>query len=52
LNDYISSEEIETIKKEYNNIVYNCGAEILSVTRILRNRIENPNVSKQNRRCI
>jgi NTE family protein len=46
MNDFISNDEIETIRKEYKNIVYNRGAEILSVTRILRNRIENPNVSK------
>lgn len=45
-DDIISNDEIETIKKEYKKIVHNRGAEILSVTRILRNRMENPNVSK------
>jgi len=38
--------EVEKIRKEYKNLVLNRGAEILSVTRILRSRIENPNVSK------
>jgi NTE family protein len=38
--------EVEKIRKEYKNLVHNRGAEILSVTRILRSRIENPNVSK------
>jgi len=46
MNDLISNDEIESIKKEYKKIVHNRGAEILSVTRILRNKIENPNVSK------
>ncbi|HYF99765.1 MAG TPA: patatin-like phospholipase family protein [Candidatus Saccharimonadales bacterium] len=44
--DFISTDEIESIRKEYKKLVHNRGAEILSVTRILRNRIENPNVSK------
>ena len=38
--------EVEKIRKEYKNLVHNRGAEILSVTRIIRNKIENPNVSK------
>jgi NTE family protein len=38
--------EVERIRKEYKNLVQNRGAEILSVTRILRNKIEYPNVSK------
>ncbi|WP_148687573.1 hypothetical protein [Candidatus Nitrosocosmicus hydrocola] len=42
----IPHDEKENIRKEYKNLVVNRGAEILSVTRILRNRIENPNVSK------
>ncbi len=46
-NDYIyTHNEVEKIRNEYKNLVYNRGAEILSVTRILRSRIENPNVSK------
>lgn len=42
---YIQNE-VEKIRKEYKNLVHNRGAEILSVTRILRKKIENPNVSK------
>jgi NTE family protein len=42
----LSEDEQNKIKKEYNSLVYNYGAEILSVTRIIRDRIENPNVSK------
>lgn len=42
----ILNDEKENIKKEYKNLVLNRGAEILSVTRILRNRMEKPNVSK------
>ncbi len=38
--------EVEKIRKEYKNLVHHRGAEILSVTRIIRNKIENPNVSK------
>ena len=41
-----TNNEVEKIRKEYKNLVHNRGAEILSVTRILRNKIENPNVSK------
>lgn len=44
--EFISNDEIDTIRKEYRKLVYNRGAEILSVIRILRNRIENPHVSK------
>lgn len=40
------ADDIEKIRSEYKNLVYNHGAEILSVTRILRDRLENPNVSK------
>lgn len=42
---YIQNE-VERIRKEYKNLVQNRGAEILSVTRIVRNKIEYPNVSK------
>jgi NTE family protein len=46
-NDYTYTQnEIEKIRKEYKNLVQNRGAEILSVTRIVRSRVENPNVSK------
>jgi NTE family protein len=46
-NDYIyTHNEVEKVRKEYKNLVQDHGAEILSVTRILRSRIENPNVSK------
>ncbi len=46
-DDYtFTHNEVEKIRKEYKNLVHNRGAEILSVTRILRSRIENPNVSK------
>ena len=46
-NDYIyTHNEVEKVRNEYKNLIHNRGAEILSVTRILRSRIENPNVSK------
>lgn len=38
--------EQERIKKEYNELVNNHGAEIHSVTRITRNRLGTPNISK------
>jgi hypothetical protein len=41
-----TQNEVEKIRKEYKNLVHNRCAEILSVTRILRVRIENPNLSK------
>jgi len=41
--DPVLSRQIE---KEYNELVNNYGAEIHSVMRITRNRIETPNVSK------
>lgn len=34
------------IKKEYNNLINNYGAEIHSVIRIIRSRMESPNISK------
>ncbi len=46
-NDYtFTNNEVEKMRKEYKNLVHNRGAEILSVTRIIRNKIENPHVSK------
>ena len=42
----LSDDEQNKIKKEYHSLVHNYGAEILSVTRIIRDRIANPNVSK------
>jgi N-methylhydantoinase B/oxoprolinase/acetone carboxylase alpha subunit len=46
-NDHIyTHNEVKKVRKEYKNLVQDHGAEILSVTRILRSRIENPNVSK------
>lgn len=42
----LDSIEQEKIKKEYNNLVNNYGAEIHSVIRITRSRIESPNTSK------
>lgn len=38
--------EQENIRKEYVKLVHNHGAEIHSVTRITRNRLESPNTSK------
>lgn len=43
---FITDDEKEQIRKEYKKLVFNRGAEILSVTRILRNRMERPHVSK------
>lgn len=41
--DPFQSKQIEN---EYNELVHNYGAEIHTVMRITRNRIETPNVSK------
>ncbi|MGB6671684.1 MAG: hypothetical protein WBE34_04550 [Candidatus Nitrosopolaris sp.] len=38
--------EIANIKSEYNTLVQNCGAKILSVTRIIRSEIESPTILK------
>jgi NTE family protein len=43
---YITDDEKEQIRIEYKKLVFNRGAEILSVTRILRNKLERPNISK------
>jgi NTE family protein len=43
---HITNDEKERIRKEYKNLVFNRGSEILSVTRIVRNRMERPNISK------
>lgn len=37
----------ENLRKEYIKLVVNRRVEMLSVTRILRNRLENPSVSKK-----
>lgn len=42
----IDSDEIKKIKKEYNNLIENYGAEIKSVTRITRSEIESPTMLK------
>jgi NTE family protein len=42
----LTPREIREIKKEYNSLVQNYGAEIHSVIRIVRNRLESPNVRK------
>jgi NTE family protein len=42
----IDSEKSQRIKKEYDKLIHNHGAEILSINRISRNRIESPNVLK------
>jgi NTE family protein len=40
------TSEIRIMKKEYSDLIHNYGAEIHSVIRIIRNRIESPDVSK------
>jgi NTE family protein len=42
----LTPKEVTDIKKEYNNLVHNHGAEIHSVIRIIRNRLESPNIRK------
>jgi NTE family protein len=42
----LTPKEIREIRKEYNSLVQNYGAEIHSVIRIVRNRLESPNVRK------
>ncbi|CAN5589192.1 hypothetical protein BH23THE1_BH23THE1_21930 [soil metagenome] len=42
----ITKEKTERITKEYQSLVSNHGAEILSINRIIRDRIETPNISK------
>jgi NTE family protein len=40
----IDPEEIKLIKSEYNTLINNYGAEIKSVTRIIRSEVESPTV--------
>ncbi len=42
----IGPDEINKIKVEYKNLIENYGAEIKSVTRIIRSEIESPNILK------
>lgn len=42
----LTSREVREIKKEYNILVQNYGAEIHSVIRVARNRLESPNIRK------
>lgn len=42
----IGPDEITKIKVEYKNLIENYGAEIKSVTRIIRSEIESPNILK------
>jgi NTE family protein len=42
----INSEELKNIENEYNNLIENYGAEIRSVTRIIRSELESPTMLK------
>jgi NTE family protein len=42
----IDSDEVKKIKEEYNNLIEKYGAEIKSVTRIIRREVESPTVLK------
>ncbi|MBD0360815.1 MAG: patatin-like phospholipase family protein, partial [Nitrososphaeraceae archaeon] len=42
----LDSEQVRKVKKEYNYLIHNYGAEIHSVIRIIRNRLESPNILK------
>ena len=42
----IDSDEVKKIKEEYNNLIEKYGAEIKSVTRIIRSEVESPTVLK------
>ena len=45
-NSKISIEELQEISKEYINFIEDYGAEIRSVTRIMRSEIESPTILK------
>ena len=40
----LDSQELEKIKAEYNSLIHNYGAEIKSVTRIVRTELESPGI--------
>ena len=40
----LDPEEIKMIKSEYNTLIENYGAEIKSVTRIIRSEVESPSI--------
>jgi hypothetical protein len=40
----LDSKEVEKIKEEYNMLIKNYGAEIKSVTRIVRTELESPSI--------
>ncbi len=42
----INTEELKNIKEEYNNLIEKYGAEIKSVTRIMRSDLESPTMLK------
>jgi NTE family protein len=42
----ISAEDLKNIKDEYHNLIENYGAEIKSVTRIIRSELESPTMLK------
>lgn len=42
----VNSEKINRIKSEYEKIIYNYGAQILTINRIKRERIHDPNILK------
>jgi NTE family protein len=42
----VNSEKINRIKREYEKTIHNYGAQILSINRITRERIHNPNILK------
>ena len=42
----INTEELKNIKDEYHNLIENYGAEIKSVTRIIRSELESPTMLK------
>jgi NTE family protein len=42
----LDSKQVMKVKEEYNYLVHNYGAEIHSVIRIIRNRLESPNTLK------
>ncbi len=42
----ISPDKVKKIKEEYKNLIENYGAEIKSVTRIIRSETESPNILK------
>ncbi len=45
-NTKLHSDKVSFIEKEYNDLINTYGAEILSINRIIKDRIEKPHILK------